>query len=88
MGQAGAGPPGRTVAIIAVIFVASFAVYPFLGIAFFPRTDAGQFTINMKVPTGTRIENTDQYTAKVEGLVRTSSSPRYADDRFEYWSGR
>ena len=26
---------------------------PFLGLAFFPQTDAGQFTINIKVPTGT-----------------------------------
>jgi multidrug efflux pump subunit AcrB len=68
--------PARTVAIIAGIFVASFAIYPFLGIAFFPRTDAGQFTINMKVPTGTRIENTDQYTAKVEGLIRRVVDPK------------
>jgi multidrug efflux pump subunit AcrB len=68
--------PARTVAIIAGIFVASFAVYPILGIAFFPRTDAGQFTINIKAPTGTRLENTDQYTAKVEGLVRHVVAPR------------
>jgi multidrug efflux pump subunit AcrB len=68
--------PARTVAIIAGIFVGSFAIYPLLGIAFFPRTDAGQFTINMKAPTGTRIENTDQYTAKVEGLIRHVVAPR------------
>jgi multidrug efflux pump subunit AcrB len=67
--------PGWTVAIIAVIFLASFAVYPILGISFFPRTDAGQFTINMKAPTGTRIENTDQYTAKVESLIRRVVAP-------------
>ena len=36
----------------------------------FPQTDAGQFTINLKVPTGTRIEVTDQYVAKVEDLIR------------------
>ena len=35
------------------IFVASLAIYPFLGRAFFPQTDAGQFTLNIKVPTGT-----------------------------------
>jgi HAE1 family hydrophobic/amphiphilic exporter-1 len=38
-------------------------------VAFFPRTDAGQFTINMKVPTGTRIEVTEQYVKKVEDLI-------------------
>ncbi|MGC1644837.1 MAG: efflux RND transporter permease subunit, partial [Candidatus Sulfotelmatobacter sp.] len=30
----------------------------------------GQFTINLKVPTGTRIEVTEQYVAKVEDLIR------------------
>ena len=67
--------PARTVAIIAAIFLASFAVYPILGIAFFPRTDAGQFTLNIKAPTGTRIEDTDQYTANVENMIRHIVAP-------------
>ena len=62
--------PGLTVAILSGVFLSSLAIYPFLGLAFFPRTDAGQFTINMKVPTGTRIEVTEQYVAKVEDLIR------------------
>jgi multidrug efflux pump subunit AcrB len=45
-------------------------------VAFFPRTDAGQFTINMKVPTGTRIEITEQYVKKVEDLIHRIVSPR------------
>jgi hydrophobic/amphiphilic exporter-1 (mainly G- bacteria), HAE1 family len=62
--------PGLTVALLSGVFVASLAIYPLLGLAFFPKTDAGQFTINLKVPTGTRIEMTDQYVAKVEDLIR------------------
>ena len=62
--------PGLTVLVLSGIFVASLAIYPLLGLAFFPKTDAGQFTINLKVPTGTRIEVTDQYVAKVENLIR------------------
>ncbi len=62
--------PGLTVAVLTGTFVASLAIYPFLGLAFFPKTDAGQFTINLKVPTGSRIEVSDQYVAKVEDLVR------------------
>jgi hydrophobic/amphiphilic exporter-1 (mainly G- bacteria), HAE1 family len=62
--------PGLTVAILSGVFLASLAIYPLLGLAFFPKTDAGQFTINLKVPTGTRIEVTDQYIAKVEDLIR------------------
>jgi multidrug efflux pump subunit AcrB len=62
--------PGLTVAMLSLAFVLSLAIYPLLGLAFFPRTDAGQFTINLKVPTGTRLEVTEQYVAKVEDLIR------------------
>jgi hydrophobic/amphiphilic exporter-1 (mainly G- bacteria), HAE1 family len=62
--------PGLTVAVLSGVFLLSLAIYPLLGLAFFPKTDAGQFTINLKVPTGTRIEMTDQYVAKVEDLIR------------------
>ncbi|HXZ31246.1 MAG TPA: efflux RND transporter permease subunit [Terriglobales bacterium] len=62
--------PGLTVLALTGVFLASLAIYPLLGLAFFPKTDAGQFTINVKVPTGTRIEVTDQYIAKVEELIR------------------
>jgi multidrug efflux pump subunit AcrB len=62
--------PGVTVALLSGVFLLSLVIYPFLGLAFFPSTDAGQFTINMKVPTGTRLEVTEQYAAKVEDLIR------------------
>jgi multidrug efflux pump subunit AcrB len=62
--------PALTVALLICLFLGSLAIYPFLGRAFFPQTDAGQFTMNVKVPTGTRIENTNQYVAKIEDLVR------------------
>ena len=64
--------PALTVAILSGVFIVSLAIYPLLGLAFFPKTDAGQFTINLKVPTGTRIEVTDQYVAKVEDLIRST----------------
>src|ERR1700678_1630824 len=64
--------PGLTVLALSGVFLASLAIYPLLGLAFFPTTDAGHFTINMKVPTGTRIEVTDQYVAKVEDLIRNT----------------
>jgi multidrug efflux pump subunit AcrB len=68
--------PGLTVALLSGLFVLSLAIYPLLGLAFFPKTDAGQFTINLKVPTGTRIEMTDQYVAKVEDLIRQQIEPK------------
>ena len=62
--------PGLTVLVLGGVFLASLAIYPLTGLAFFPKTDAGQFTINVKVPTGTRIEVTNDYIAKVEDLIR------------------
>ncbi len=67
--------PGWTVLALAGVFLLSLGIYPFCGVAFFPRTDAGQFTINMKAPTGTRIEVTEQYVKKVEDLIHKVVSP-------------
>jgi HAE1 family hydrophobic/amphiphilic exporter-1 len=67
--------PGLTVAALAGVFLLSLCIFPFLDVAFFPRTDAGQFTINMKAPTGTRIEVTEQYVKKVEDLIHQIVPP-------------
>jgi hydrophobic/amphiphilic exporter-1 (mainly G- bacteria), HAE1 family len=67
--------PALTVVLLFGVFLASLAIYPLLGRAFFPRTDAGQFTVNVKVPTGTRIEVTNDYVAKMENLIRHDIDP-------------
>jgi len=61
--------------ILAVCAV-SLLLYPFLGVAFFPRTDAGQFVINVKTPSGTRVEITDEEVARVEKLIRETVPPK------------
>ena len=62
--------PRTTVAIIIGAFFASLLLFPLVGVSFFPRTDAGQFLINVKAPTGTRIEVTNEYVKRVEDIVR------------------
>ena len=47
-----------------------------LGVSFFPRTDAGQFVINLKAPSGTRLSVTEEEVAKVESLVRQVVLPQ------------
>jgi HAE1 family hydrophobic/amphiphilic exporter-1 len=47
----------------------SFSLYPFLGVSFFPRTDPGQFVVNLKAPSGTRVEITEDYVKQVEQLI-------------------
>ena len=67
--------PLTVVAISLALFVASLAMWPLLGVSFFPRTDAGQFMINLKAPSGTNLQVTEQEVAKVENLVRTIVAP-------------
>lgn len=67
--------PLLTLATFGVIFVASLALFPGLGLSFFPRTDAGQFVINLKAPTGSRLSITENEVAKVEDLIRQVVSP-------------
>src|SRR5580698_9013455 len=62
--------PKLTVGAIMAVFVLSLTLSPLLGVAFFPRTDPGQFVINVKAPTGTRIELTNDYIARVEDYIR------------------
>jgi multidrug efflux pump subunit AcrB len=62
--------------VFSIFVVLSFALAPFLGRAYFPRTDPGQFVISVKAPTGTRIELTDQYIARVEQDVRDVVAPK------------
>ena len=51
-------------------FMLCFALYPLVGVSFFPRTDPGQFVINLKAPSGTRVELTEEYVKKVEEIIR------------------
>ena len=39
--------------------------------AYFPRTDPGQFIINVRMPSGTRLEVSNDYIAKVEDIIRS-----------------
>jgi len=54
----------------------SLSLWPVLGFAYFPRTDPGQFVINLKAPAGTRVEVTEQEVAKVESRLFAGSLRR------------
>ena len=63
--------PIATLAGLVGISLLAFALYPFLGVSFFPRTDPGQFVINLKAPSGTRVELTEDYVNRVEQIIRS-----------------
>jgi multidrug efflux pump subunit AcrB len=68
--EASLARPKLTVAIIMGAFCLSLVLSPLLGVSFFPRTDPGQFVINVKAPTGTRLQITNAYIRRVEQDIR------------------
>jgi multidrug efflux pump subunit AcrB len=53
----------------------SFALVPWLGQDFFPSVDSGEFTLHMRAPTGTRIEETAALADRVESEIRKQVPP-------------
>jgi multidrug efflux pump subunit AcrB len=68
--------PWRVLGFVLGIFLLSLALFPLMGKAFFPRSDAGQFVINFKAPSGTRIEITNQLVAQAEEIIRRTVAQR------------
>ena len=67
--------PKFTLAAFAVVFLLSLFLFHFVGLSFFPQTDAGQFVMNIKAPTGTRLASTEEEVIGVENIVRRIVSP-------------
>jgi multidrug efflux pump subunit AcrB len=72
--------PGLTAAaILGGVLLVLAGTLPFLGRAYFPRTDPGQFVINVRMPSGTRLEVSNDYIAKVENIIRSVVRPKDLD---------
>ena len=68
--------PGLTAAVIlGGVVLVILVLFPFLGRAYFPRTDPGQFVIDVRMPSGTRLEVSNQYIARVEKIIRETVKP-------------
>jgi multidrug efflux pump subunit AcrB len=64
--------PGFTAAaIFGGVVLLLLVTVPFIGRAYFPRTDPGQFIIDVRMPSGTRLEVSNDYIAKVEDIIRS-----------------
>ena len=68
--------PRAVAAGIVLVSLSSLLLWPLLNEAFFPRTDAGQFVINVKAPSGTRVEVTNDLIAEVEQTIRSTVDSR------------
>jgi len=67
--------PVSVLVLLSGLIVVSLFLFPLLDLSFFPRTDPGQFVMNVKLPSGTRINVTEQEIAKLEAIVRQTVSP-------------
>jgi multidrug efflux pump subunit AcrB len=69
--------PGFIALVIGGGVVVLLAVtVPFIGRAYFPRTDPGQFIIDVRMPSGTRLEVSNDDIAKVEDIIRSVVPPK------------
>ncbi|WP_197708608.1 efflux RND transporter permease subunit [Pseudomonas sp. LFM046] len=57
-------------ASFAAVVMASFGLVPFLGANFFPSVDSGQVLMHVRLPVGTRVEETAARFADVERAIR------------------
>lgn len=61
----------RTVfAVFLVVIIFTGVLLPFVGRDFFPHVDGGQMRLHLRAPAGTRLESTEQVSAKTAEIVR------------------
>ncbi|UNM07272.1 MAG: efflux RND transporter permease subunit [Planctomycetales bacterium] len=58
-----------TGAIVTVTFIGSLAMFPLLGVQFFPSADRNQFSIDLYMPEGTPISETEQAVKAMERVL-------------------
>jgi multidrug efflux pump subunit AcrB len=61
---------GFALTCVAVIAGSSFLLAPVVGEDFFPAVDAGMMKMHVRVPTGTRVEQTERIVDQIERAVR------------------
>jgi multidrug efflux pump subunit AcrB len=67
--------PVTVLALFTIVFAASLLLYNRLGFAYFPQTDAGQFVITFKAPSGTRLGVTEADALGIESVVKRIVQP-------------
>lgn len=60
----------RVVGLVVLALVLSLAATPLIGTEFIPTMDQGEMTVSIKLPAGTKLEETKQVAENIEGLIR------------------
>jgi len=69
------GSRRRFVTVFIAVVGLSFGLAPFLGQNFFPTVDAGQITLHVRPPVGTRIEDASAELGRIEQKIREVIPP-------------
>src|ERR1700678_719932 len=67
--------PVTVLLLFFIAFAASLLLYTRLGFAYFPQTDAGQFVVTFKAPSGTKLTVTEREAANLESLIKSIVRP-------------
>ncbi|HXA02999.1 MAG TPA: efflux RND transporter permease subunit [Cytophagaceae bacterium] len=71
----------KTIVIIgfSIFCILSCCLLPFVGEDFFPKVDAGQFRLHLRVQPGTRIEQTEIVFGQIEDIIKKVIPPEELD---------
>jgi len=61
--------PRRIIISALIIFFASLALFPLIGVSFFPKAEKPQFLINIDTPDGTNLHETKSITHQIEKIL-------------------
>jgi len=67
--------PATILIVFFLCFAASLLLYTQLGFSYFPQTDAGQFVITFKAPSGTKLTVTEREALNLERLIKEIVRP-------------
>ncbi len=67
--------PRAVLVFFFLAFGVSLLLYNKLGFSYFPQTDAGQFVITFKAPSGTRLAVTEREVTNLEALIKDTVWP-------------
>jgi len=59
-----------TLGVAGMIVACAALLFPFIGTDYFPQVDAGQMTLHVRAPPGTRIEQAEKLFQRVEDTIR------------------
>jgi multidrug efflux pump subunit AcrB len=69
--------PVITLVIASALFVGSLALFPVVGFSLFPKSEKPQFLINIELPNGASIYETDRVAKYVEGVIKQEKEIKY-----------